>query len=45
MSEHCGEFRFKEILIGNDGIELDFYVFNNYFSGFELPDYLKRLHN
>ncbi len=45
MSENYGEFRFKEILISNDGIELDLYVLKNYFSSFEIPDYLKRLQN
>lgn len=45
MAENYGEFRFKEILISNDGIELDLYVLKNYFSGFEIPDYLKRLHS
>lgn len=43
MSESNGEFRFKEILISNDGIELDLYVLKNYFSSFEIPDYLKQL--
>jgi uncharacterized protein (DUF362 family) len=43
MSESNGEFRFKEILISNDGIELDLYVLKNYFSGFEIPDYLMQL--
>lgn len=45
MSENYGEFRFKEILISNDGIELDLYVLKNYFSSFEIPDYLKQLQN
>jgi hypothetical protein len=43
MSESNGEFCFKEILISNDGIELDLYVLKNYFSGFEIPDYLMQL--
>jgi len=43
MSESNGEFRFKEIFISNDGIELDLYVLKNYFSNFEIPDYLKQL--
>ncbi|HWT26754.1 MAG TPA: hypothetical protein VN131_02340 [Mobilitalea sp.] len=29
MSENNGEFRFKEILISNDGIELDLHVLKN----------------
>lgn len=45
MAENYGEFRFEENLVGNDGIELDLYVLNNYFSSFEMPDYLKRLCN
>lgn len=45
MAEKSGEFRFKETLIGNDGIELDLYVFKSYFSSYEVPDYLKLLIN
>lgn len=45
MAENTGEFRFNEILVGNDGVELDLYVLKNYFSNFEIPDYLKRLHS
>jgi uncharacterized protein (DUF362 family) len=45
MSESNGEFRYKEILISNDGIELDLHVLKNYFSDFEMPDYLKQLQN
>lgn len=43
MSENFGEFRFKEMLVGTDGIELDLYVLKKYFSGFEIPDYIKQL--
>lgn len=45
MSESCGEFRFKETFIGTDGIELDLYVLKNYFSDFEVPEYIKQLQN
>ncbi|MDF2542454.1 MAG: hypothetical protein K0S47_2172 [Herbinix sp.] len=45
MSETKGEFRFKEILISNDGIELDLYVLEKYFNDFEIPDYLKEFQN
>ena len=43
MDEHRGEFTYKENLVGNDGIELDLYVLNKYFSYLEKPEYLKRL--
>lgn len=43
MAENKGEFHFDEILIGNDGVELDLYVLRNYFKGFEIPNYLERL--
>lgn len=43
MDEHRGEFLYKEILISNDGLELDLYVLKNYFSYIEMPEYLKRI--
>lgn len=43
IDENVGEFHFKDILIGNDGVELDLYVLRNYFSNHEIPDYLIRL--
>lgn len=43
MDENKGEFKYNEILVGNDGIELDEYVLKNYFSYLETPEYLKRL--
>jgi Uncharacterized conserved protein len=45
MDENKGEFMYEEILIGNDGIELDLYVLKKYFSYLEIPEYLKRLGN
>ena len=45
MSENCGEFRFQEMLIGDDGLELDLYVLKKYFSDFEIPEYLQQLSN
>jgi uncharacterized protein (DUF362 family) len=45
MSENCGEFRFQEMLIGDDGMELDLYVLKKFFSDFEIPDYLEQLSN
>lgn len=43
MDENKGEFLYNEILVGNDGIELDFYVLKNYFSYLDTPEYLKRI--
>jgi hypothetical protein len=45
MDENKGEFMYDDILIGNDGIELDLYVLEKYFSHLEIPEYLKRLEN
>lgn len=45
MSEKDGEFPFKENLISDDGLELDLYVLEKYFSSFEIPDYLNQLLN
>lgn len=45
MDENKGEFIYDDILIGNDGIELDLYVLKKYFSHLEIPEYLKRLEN
>ena len=43
MSEEMGEFPMKDILVGDDGVELDKYVLRNYFSSLEPPEYLKQL--
>jgi len=43
MDENKGEFKYNEILIGDDGIELDLHVLKNYYSYLEVPEYLKRL--
>lgn len=43
MDESKGEFMFDEILVSNDGIELDFHILNNLFSHLEVPEYLERL--
>lgn len=43
MAEDIGEFQMKEILIGNDGLELDDYVLNNYFGNQKPPEYMERL--
>lgn len=43
MNENIGEFNYNEILIGNDGIELDLHVLKKYYSYLETPEYLKRL--
>lgn len=43
MDESKGEFMFEEILVGNDGVELDFHILNNFFSHLEVPEYLERL--
>ncbi len=43
MAENKGEFSFNEILVGNDGVELDLYVLKNFFSNLDTPDYIRRL--
>jgi hypothetical protein len=43
MDENNGEFKFNEILVGNNGVELDLHVLKNYYSYLETPEYLKRL--
>ncbi len=45
MSEDVGEFPLKDILIGDDGVELDFHVLKNYFESVEPPEYLLQLLN
>ncbi len=43
MSEEMGEFPLKDILIGDDGVELDDYVLKNFFKSVEPPVYLLQL--
>lgn len=43
MAENIGEFRFDEILTGDDGLAMDFLVYEKYFKSLELPDYLQML--
>ena len=43
MAENRGEFQLEERLVGTDGVELDLYILKNYFQGFEVPEYLKRV--
>lgn len=43
MDEYNGEFKYNEILVGNNGVELDLHVLKNYYSYLETPEYLKRL--
>jgi len=43
MDEVAGEFRFDEIMVGNDGVALDLYVLEHFFPKQEIPEYLKRL--
>lgn len=43
MDENTGEFKYSEILVGNDAVELDLHVLKNYYSYLEVPEYLKRL--
>lgn len=45
MVEEKGEFRFENILVGDDAVELDLYILQNYFQGFEIPEYLRLLSN
>ncbi len=42
FDEKSGQFQFKEILIGNDGVELDAYILEKVFL-IEKPEYIKRL--
>lgn len=43
--ENRGEFNFPETFIGNNALELDCYIFQNFFSDCIYPDYLKILKN
>lgn len=43
MDENKGEFLYEETLVGNDAIELDFYVLKHLFGHLEVPEYLERL--
>jgi uncharacterized protein (DUF362 family) len=45
MDERKGEFLINEVLVGDDGLELDLYILKNYFNYLELPDYLTRVQN
>jgi len=39
-NENIGEFTFAETFVGNDALEMDLHLFQNYFSDCEYPDYL-----
>jgi len=39
-NENIGEFTFTETFVGNDALEMDLHLFQNYFSDCEYPDYL-----
>jgi hypothetical protein len=41
--EYKGDFRIDELLIGNDGIELDLYMLKKYYSYLEIPEYIIKL--
>jgi hypothetical protein len=43
LDDIIGEFEFKNILVGDNALELDLYVLNNVFTNHEIPDYIKRL--
>ncbi len=43
MAENKGEFSFDEILVGNDGVELDLFVLRKYFNNLDIPEYISRL--
>lgn len=45
MDERSGEFFMNEVLVGDDGLELDRYILKKYFNYLELPDYLTRVQN
>ena len=40
FNENKGEFRFDEIFIGNDALELDLHLYQNFFSDCDYPKYL-----
>jgi len=40
FNENMGEFNFTETFIGNDGLELDYFIFQTFFNNCEYPDYL-----
>ena len=40
FNENRGEFRFDEIFIGNNALELDLHLYQNYFSDCDYPKYL-----
>lgn len=44
MDEKEGEFEISEMLVGDNGLELDLFVLEKYFD-IETPDYMKRLIN
>ncbi len=43
MDEKKGEFYLNEVLVGNDGLELDLHILNKYFDYLEVPEYLLRI--
>lgn len=45
MDERRGEFLMNEVLVGDDGLELDLYILKKYLSYLEIPDYLTRVQN
>ena len=40
FNENIGEFRFDEIFVGNDALELDLHIYQNFFSDCTYPEYL-----
>lgn len=42
MDENIGEFKFADILVGNDGLEMDKYIIDNVFK-IEKPEYITSL--
>jgi uncharacterized protein (DUF362 family) len=44
MDEKKGEFLINEVLVGNDGLELDLHILKKYFDYLEIPEYMRRIH-
>ncbi|OPJ58057.1 DUF362 domain-containing protein [Clostridium oryzae] len=43
MEEYTGQFEFEQTFIGDDAIELDMYMLDNFFKRHEVPEYLQIL--
>jgi uncharacterized protein (DUF362 family) len=43
MDERNGEFSMNEVLVGDDGLELDLHILKKYFDYLEIPEYLQKI--